>query len=657
MLNWLGNREGHETGNPMPASKLITRQPHQAETERASKLGWIRAVLEWEFLLPCVLLVIATAAYFPDRTSAADNVESDSPNYVVPCLNFIAGKGMVWIVNGVKYPPYHTVGLSLLMTPFYLLLGQHPGNGVYLIFLTGLATVLLLFVVGKRLFGTATAFVACLFLCTAEAFRVYSASIWSDVPSACFCLAAYLFVLMVLDRPRSSFWLWFALGQTIGYAIMIRPDNAVILVPIAVLVMLRRKNQEKILQKIFIAASGLIFWGIILLITNFLYTGDVFRSQVQVTTSGAFDRPDHGFSWRFLFKSPRPDYPFGQLIRAAHYQWSLGETTAPMKRIFCYGGDALLVLGLIQSILFARRDRKVRDFLLWTALWTALCILFVGCSLFEFDNRYMQRVVPYLCLLNGAGFVAAWNGLLKLSSPLRKFFRGISPNAHPRLWSYAVLFQLRLVLLAGLVTSVAWMWFHVYAASAVSMATTTYLKHVVGLIQEPNALVICNFDSTYSAYFFGTSDQWTLLPLDRGAATDQYVQWKKPAHPEWITEDFGGEDWFPYKRMFQNGAEYIFPKTALDDPDIVDSAIASGIPVYLVFGGIYTDNDFQAMGNLANRYALKLTEFGLTGLSDLPKEAQENVKKYFFGQLVPKGSNLGTSLRIETSAGPIQFEP
>jgi hypothetical protein len=637
---------------------IIRPPPKRHRKKHAGNVGWVRDVWQWRGLLPCVLLLIAAVSFWPDRQIAADDVNSDSPDYVIPCLNFVEGKGMILLVNGTTFPPYHTVGFSLLMTPFYLFLGKHPGNGVYLVFLCGLATMMLLYLIGKRVFGVATAFVACLCLCSAEAFRVFSKTIWADVPSACLCLAVYLLVLVILDKARSSLGLWFALGQTIGYAIFVRPDNGVILLPVCALFALQMRTQERIPQKILLAASGLVLWGIVMLLTNVVYTGDVFRSQVQVTTSGLFDRPDRGFSWRFLFKSPRPDYPFGQLLRAARYQWSLVDSTVPFKRIFFYCADLFFAIGLIQSIRLARRDRMVRHFLLWTVLWVVLCVLFVGCSLLVFDDRYMQRVVPYLCLCNGLGVVVAWKLVLRLSEPLRKAFRAISAGAHLRLWSYAIALQLRSLLVISLLAGWLWMISHPYVIADAWLPTVAYLKHAASLIPENDAIVISNFESMYSAYFFGLSEHWLMLPLDRTTATDQYIQWRKPPHPEWIVEDFTSDDWFPYKRMFENGAQYIFPQTSLDNPEIVDSAMDSGRVVYVACAGVYTDPGLQALANLANRYAIRVIELGLLpDSSGWPQQSVEAAKHGFFGQLVPKGSNLGTRLSIETTGGAVQFEP
>src|SRR5271169_3408992 len=81
------------------------------------------------------LLAIAAVSFWPSRTIAADNLLSDTADYVLPAINFLRGKGMVIFAASHKFPPNHVFGFSLLLCPMYELLGFYPGNGVYAVFI------------------------------------------------------------------------------------------------------------------------------------------------------------------------------------------------------------------------------------------------------------------------------------------------------------------------------------------------------------------------------------------------------------------------------------------------------------------------------------------------------------------------------------------
>ena len=155
--------------------------------------------------------------------TVADHVYADTVDYVFPALNFLHGDGFVVMANGHKYPPTHSFGLSLLLSAVYATLGPEIGNGGYLMFLFGLATILLTYYLARELFDRRVGVVACALLAVASQFRFHAKVIGADgAVSAFFCLASLVLLFAALRNPQSSLWIWALLGQ----ASRVRLDRA-----------------------------------------------------------------------------------------------------------------------------------------------------------------------------------------------------------------------------------------------------------------------------------------------------------------------------------------------------------------------------------------------------------------------------------------------
>lgn len=180
------------------------------------------------------LLAVAAAAYWPN-IDVADHAHADSVDYELPALNALNGRGFVHWLNGEPVPPCHPIGLAAMMLPCYALLGQHPGNGVWAVFLSSIACVGLAFLIATRIFGPGIGLVSGLLLCLAPAWRFYSSNIAPDAgPSALVALGCFL-----LANSKLTAWRAFALGNLIGAGMLLRLDNILLLIPIAALLWCR----------------------------------------------------------------------------------------------------------------------------------------------------------------------------------------------------------------------------------------------------------------------------------------------------------------------------------------------------------------------------------------------------------------------------------
>jgi hypothetical protein len=192
--------------------------------------------------------------------------------------------------------------------------------------------------------------------------------------------------------------------------------------------------------------------------------------------------------------------------------------------------------------------------------------------------------------------------------------------------------------------------FHPHVAPFAQVPQAAYLQHVADIIQEKNALVqtvqkknalvLTDWSLPWMEYFVARDSQRTIMPLRRyNSGADSYVQWKRPPHPEWITEDCTNRDnagSVRYRRMYENGAQDMYPYTVLTNPEVVDSALQSGRSVYLVTTGGYTIADKYAMILLIYRYNLEPVESGWVTNHKISKEVTDVSKSYTIAKVSAK---------------------
>lgn len=599
-----------------------------------------------------IVLALAIVSFWPEPT-VADHVYADTVDYAFPALNFLHGDGFVVIANGHKYPPAHCFGLSLLLSVVYATLGPEIGNGGYLIFLFGLATILLTYYMARELFDRRVAVVACALLAVASQFRFYAKVIGADgAVSAFFCLASQALLFAALRNPQSSLWIWALLGQTLGFALTVRPDNVLLLLPAALLLILHIRSQNRAGVKVTIFASGILFWGMLILLANFLYTGDWFRTGYAVNYSAQHDRQGGLISWRYFLVPSFRESNFVKLLQDAPFQWSLfGAEVDPVKRYFYYGTGAFLLIGLIQVARASKRERQKRDLLIWSSLWFVSLVLFFSCYFAPTDPRHLQRLVPYLCLFTAVGLVTCWDLVSRLPAP-----RGSQ-----------LVWPLRVLLMVCLGGAGVHLLFHPHVAPFARVPQSAYLRHVGDIIQEKNvmnltireknAMILTDWPLPWMEYLFARDSQRTIVPLRRfNSCADSYVQWKRPPHPEWITEDCPNRDdagSVRYRRMYENGAQDMYPYTVLTNPEVIDAALRSGRNVYLVTTGGYTIADKDAMILLIYRYNLEPIEAGWVPNRETPKEISDITKNFFIAKVSAK-QNPGIRV-LNTPDGHISF--
>ena len=153
-------------------------------------------------------------------------------------------------------------------------------------------------------------------------------------------------------------------------------------------------------------------------------------------------------------------------------------------------------------------------------------------------------------------------------------------------------------------------------------------------------MILTDWSLPWMEYFIARDTQRTIIPLWRhNSCADSYVQWKRPPHPEWINEDCKNRDnagSVRYRRMYENGAQDVYPYTVLTSPEVIDTALASGRSVYLITTGGNTLGDYGATIGLIYRYNVDIIEGGWRPGREMSKEVKDLIRKFAIARVTAK---------------------
>src|SRR5207249_4837597 len=166
--------------------------------------------------------------------------------------------------------------------------------------------------------------------------------------------------------------------------------------------------------------------------------------------------------------------------------------------------------------------------------------------------------------------------------------------------------------------------------------TTAFCEFANSVIPEDDAVLISNIHAGFVEEFIVRNTHRSYVPLHRHIV-DQcaFAQWKKPPHPEWIPDVAQGG----YPRMFENGAVWIYPYTAQDNPEMIDEWLNQRRPVYFLTLQLFTVQDAEICQSLANRYRFEVWYQNYPPLSRTPpKYLLDQVRGYspVIARLLPR---------------------
>lgn len=394
---------------PAPASP----PPNQPATE----LAWGRS----DWLLLAGLLIFG---FFWLRTTPefAANLPQDAADNCIPAVTFLERGHLGTIIFGQLQPTGRTIGVPLLLIPVYAVFGHFIGNGIYMILVFALGTVALVYLIGREIGRRLAGTLAAIFLLAHHGFRLYSQKIMSEVPNLFFVTLVLALVLMAHRRPQ-RLWLSLLLGIALGWAVIVRSENTLLVLPLGALWLtgLLKAHWKHILVIAACAAPMLVLQ----LAYNHSYYGSVWRNAYQWI--GWFQEPSfalHNATARGYWTTTRhypPEFANrmdGNLVHVIKTMLSQADHSLPFSHPSIWTGrpralyQTLLVLrfafcvaGVVWCFYWWRQRTEVKTF--------AICFLIIAATTAVFytffswqEERYLMRVISLMCILNGLGVVA-----------------------------------------------------------------------------------------------------------------------------------------------------------------------------------------------------------------------------------------------------------
>ena len=346
--------------------------------------------------LVVVALALACGARWATPDMAADLSPMPDAMYYSSLASRVVSSGQWTVPIGPhELPSRYSPGVSLLMMALQWIRPEHPGMGIGIIWLSGIAAVLLVGWLGARVFSPRIGVVAALLLASSPSFGHYTRMIMADVPWSLLVLAA----LASIYRARDRRGLLFAGGLLLALGMLFKPPHGIIVVGAGLgylaYMFYHPKNRWRNAALIGLGFGvGLVPW----LAYNRLVLGTWILSGYHLydCNRGALDAV---FGLRYLFGPPISDGFMGNLM---YYPLAmLGLEPHTTRMLFL----APVALGILAGLGFrlTRRPRteSVSDEGRWLVRgFSMVCAVHSGLFLFYFcqDTRFLLPVLPLFCL-------------------------------------------------------------------------------------------------------------------------------------------------------------------------------------------------------------------------------------------------------------------
>ena len=319
-------------------------------------------------------------------------------------LNDLEGESL-WMDELISIDRAKTENIDLLRArPLYYLLlhvwmqfgsGDAWLRGLNILF--SLGSVLLIYILGKRLLGNAVGLGSALILTLSPLIIHHTQEVRMYAPSIFFGLLGSLVLVRALDNPKIS-WisLWVALRWL---AIVTTYLNLLLLLPDAVIVIWKFRKQRKILYRFGVGLAVICVlwlpWVIKVVGSSARFMGGVSAPGVSVGDVNSSRTSPNAFTVIY------------QLSRFT--AWSFGRPNSDAIYRF-YQVFSFLIAGLLAFLAFTKQWRSSR--LPWVAAWAFLPMvpLFLVSQISRslWVDRYLVLTAPYLFILLAAGLVEVW---------------------------------------------------------------------------------------------------------------------------------------------------------------------------------------------------------------------------------------------------------
>ncbi|HVG21318.1 MAG TPA: glycosyltransferase family 39 protein [Blastocatellia bacterium] len=299
--------------------------------------------------------------------------------------------------NWHSFTPLH----YMIQSGFLKLFGWGLLQGRVFNLITAMLTLLMAYLIGRKLFGWAAGLVAALMLVCDVTFLERSRHLRNDYSAAMFALLA--FYLYEEAERRNSWRLFFGSGLAAGAALMSHTSAAYMLAAIALLMSLRRGWQVIKARAVYQFAVGVFIVSAYEIFSCIFDYGNVLLQnrgdKVHFSVLG-------GGLWKNVRHEPR-----------RYYKWFAGDLMYPdVPRTLLHLFQALAAIALayliIRLVIYLRRGNAIAEPRMRVLAVVVIAMLFFATVAGRKAIYYMAHLAPWYALMAGI-LVADALGLLK----------------------------------------------------------------------------------------------------------------------------------------------------------------------------------------------------------------------------------------------------
>ena len=273
---------------------------------------------------------------------------------------------------------------GLLALPM-IVAGRNASAALSVNLVFSLGVIVLIYLLGRRFYGTAGGLAAALFLAVSHYWLVYSRSFFAEVDAVFFVVLSFLLILQACNRRRPAVWIG-AAGVAAALAVLCHYRLLFIVAPLGISVLMVAGNLRRIFW--YGLLFGIAFMGVLAGVDLILrISGNLLGSGVPF--SGLFG----ALAERYM--------PAGDSA-TVQTGWQPGNFLDYIRHIIRWQGIVCSVL-VLPGICYLFKQRRTAGIALSAMLVLPLLVLTLQIWVVA---RAASVIVPFVCLAGGGGI--AW---------------------------------------------------------------------------------------------------------------------------------------------------------------------------------------------------------------------------------------------------------
>lgn len=351
-----------------------------------------------------LLIALSLSARVTDPARSDLHPWPDGPEYAATARSLLERGSFKIPFAGQWVPPGHGFGFPLIIAPFLAVLGHALENALYATLAMHVVELVLVFLLATRCYGQAAGLLAVAFVASSSLDAELSRRIMSEVPSSAMIMGALLALCgpQAVAAPRRLF----ACGAMLAVATWMRPVNALLGIPIGLVVFLASAPAIAGVRRLAWLLGGFVVGAVPVAAYNFVTLGGVTRLPHSVWV------PAHKTLFGpFALAHAVEDGKAARYVAAllGHGDYCLA-TTQQLYPTF--------VAALALSAVFVGRANRPplspAAVTLQRVALPVLAVLLAICSFYFFETelRFLHSAVPLVCIIAAGSAVRLFTPLI-----------------------------------------------------------------------------------------------------------------------------------------------------------------------------------------------------------------------------------------------------